>query len=389
MEPGTKVSQAMDLARKGHFDEVPEAYPEGAWFTYFDKTCRYSCMMNEYIYWVITSILGSQDFPGRLDRIGNEWPLNTKEKVRTTDTAMYALITNPEYKMPTVLPDGHYRAKQFEVEAANRETAGRREEGLSAHFRMEAAPTLRPDFEIIGLDMLNGVLDRKIMVFGIPVFTYAGVAEQDFVRTAHVLAQWLDNDEDGEVDNRLVLGALAEHNSYVFIVENQGQVNTYNFQNGTRAFSVDAESIQRRWYTTGPSGDPDGTMEEPFHMISDAGYGKVYPEIFATQRGTVIADAMDIARGGYFERTPDVYPDGAWYTNPTKGCQYGCMVGEYFYWSMTSTLGVNVNRGEHIKDQWKLYTLELVEQRDKTMFGLLTDPKYRFATKYPDGVYGD
>ena len=107
------------------------------------------------------------------------------------------------------------------------------QEDLSEHFLIEAQPNQRPDFKIIKLDMLNGVLDRKIMVFGVPVFTYAGIEEEDFVRTAHVLAQWLDNDEDGEVDNRLVLDTLAEQNAYVFIVENQEQVDTYNFQNGT------------------------------------------------------------------------------------------------------------------------------------------------------------
>ena len=74
----------------------------------------------------------------------------------------------------------------------------------------------------------------------------------------------------------------------------------------------------------------DGTMEEPFHLIADVGYGNLYPEVFGTRRGTQIANLTDNARGGYFERTPDEYPEGAWYTNPTKGCQYGCPVGKYF-----------------------------------------------------------
>ncbi len=116
MTSGTGLSGAMDIARGGHFEEVPEEYPESAWYTYYDETCLYSCQMNEYIYWVLTSILGSQDFPGRLESIGDEWPLNTKEKVRERDPAVYALITNPVYTLPTVLPDGNYTAKKFSIQ---------------------------------------------------------------------------------------------------------------------------------------------------------------------------------------------------------------------------------------------------------------------------------
>ena len=116
MTSGTELSGALDIARGGHFEEVPEKYPEGAWYTYYDETCLYSCQMNEYLYWVLTSLLGSQDFLGRLEGIGDEWPLNTREKVQKGDPAAYALITNPVYKLPTVLPDGNYVAKTFTIQ---------------------------------------------------------------------------------------------------------------------------------------------------------------------------------------------------------------------------------------------------------------------------------
>ena len=35
--------------------------------------------------------------------------LNTKAKVQTTDTAIYSLLTDAQYKFPTVLPDGTYK----------------------------------------------------------------------------------------------------------------------------------------------------------------------------------------------------------------------------------------------------------------------------------------
>ena len=113
---GTEIADAMDRARGGRFQEVPTEYPKDAWYTYDDETCDYDCQNSEYIYWALTSILGAQDYPGRLEEIGREWRLNTREKVRGKDAAVYAILTNPEYKLPTVLPDGKYSAKTFAIQ---------------------------------------------------------------------------------------------------------------------------------------------------------------------------------------------------------------------------------------------------------------------------------
>jgi hypothetical protein len=113
--PGTKIAQAMDRARGGRFQEVPAHYPRDAWYTYDDKSCDYDCQNSEYIYWALTSILGAQNYPGRLEQIGREWRLNTREKVKQRDPAVYAILTHPEYKLPTVLPDGKYKAQTFTI----------------------------------------------------------------------------------------------------------------------------------------------------------------------------------------------------------------------------------------------------------------------------------
>ena len=35
--------------------------------------------------------------------------LNTKEKVKNNDPTVYSLLTDPQFKFPTNLPDGKYR----------------------------------------------------------------------------------------------------------------------------------------------------------------------------------------------------------------------------------------------------------------------------------------
>jgi hypothetical protein len=104
---GKALANAMDIARGGHFTTIPTPYPASAWYTYEDETCDYACMADEYFYWGLTSILGAQ--ANRLDRISQEWDLNTRELVQMLDPALFNLLTDPQYKLPTVLPDGTYR----------------------------------------------------------------------------------------------------------------------------------------------------------------------------------------------------------------------------------------------------------------------------------------
>ena len=106
--PGTKLSIAMDRARGRRFLKVPARYPAKAWYTYDDETCDYGCQTTEYIYWGLTSLLGAQDFPGRMEEIKHEWRLNTPESFENGDPALYQLLTDRRYGFPTILPDGNY-----------------------------------------------------------------------------------------------------------------------------------------------------------------------------------------------------------------------------------------------------------------------------------------
>ena len=101
------LTDAMDVARGGRFKSPPATYPAGAWNTYDDASCDYACMAVEYFYWGLTTLLGGQ--ASRCIEIQNEWKPCTKAEFQTTDTKLYALLTNPAYNLPTRLPDGRYR----------------------------------------------------------------------------------------------------------------------------------------------------------------------------------------------------------------------------------------------------------------------------------------
>lgn len=108
VEERSDLTRAMDAARGGRFEEVPDAYPPGAWYHYDDETCDYGCMATEYAYWAHTSLLGAQADPGRCEEIAIEWRPCTPKRMRSTDSLATDLFGDPELGLPTVLPDGHY-----------------------------------------------------------------------------------------------------------------------------------------------------------------------------------------------------------------------------------------------------------------------------------------
>ena len=101
------LTEAMDVARGGQFMNVPNNYPASAWYHYDDQTCDYECMAIEYLYWAQVSNMGILDDPQTASGIANEWePYNTT-LLQSMDVLMYALITDPQYKLPQLAPDGN------------------------------------------------------------------------------------------------------------------------------------------------------------------------------------------------------------------------------------------------------------------------------------------
>jgi hypothetical protein len=48
----------MDLARGGHFENIPDFESEKAWYINDDALCNYACQIENYFYWSLTTMLG-------------------------------------------------------------------------------------------------------------------------------------------------------------------------------------------------------------------------------------------------------------------------------------------------------------------------------------------
>lgn len=251
----------------------------------------------------------------------------------------------------------------------------------------EILPGDDPNFTIVANE--DGVLkgyNRKVEVFGISIYAVAEVEDKKLLHAANIMAQYLDNDEDGEVDNFLVLEKMKEQKAFMVMWKKEKDLRV-NIPNGWEGQDLGNDETHPDFVRQSLSGPFDASLEEVLHIITHAGYAEAYPAIFGEKAGSKLADAMDKARGGRFTQIPNPYPDDAWYTYDDKTCDYSCMLTEYHYWALTSLLGAQANRLSEIGQEWRANTPEKLQEMDADVYALLSDPQYHFPTILPDGTY--
>lgn len=237
---------------------------------------------------------------------------------------------------------------------------------------------------------------RYTDVFGVMIVATAKTEESKIVHAANVLAEYLDNDEDGVVDDELVQRNLLEGGAFLVM---------FDTERDARRSRINRELIEDSGFRIGqdlygeetiPNGPPhvrksgrfDASLEEVLHLVSN-GWRDVYPDDFGYQSGSRLTDAMDLARGGRFRRIPRRYPEGAWYHYDDETCDYECMAAEYLYWALTSHLGGQdfPGRAEEIAVEWECPTPESLKRKDPAVHELLTDERFSLPRRLPDGRY--
>ena len=254
--------------------------------------------------------------------------------------------------------------------------------------KTEVSPGNDPNFSIVpNKDGILPKYNRKVVVFGIDIYAVAAVEDTKLLHAANVMAQYLDNDEDGTVDDQLLLDKMLENKAFLVMWKNESDL-TNTFLKGRLGQDLGNDETNPTYVSGGKTSRFDATLEEVLHIINNAGHSYAYPEAFGQNVGSKLANAMDIARWGQFMKIPSSYPKEAWYTYTDATCDYAsCQTIEYMYWALTSILGAQETRFEEIKNEWKLNTKAKVEATDKVVYTLLTNPKYKLPKVLPDGTY--
>ena len=245
-----------------------------------------------------------------------------------------------------------------------------------------------PNFNIvpnndIGLSSFN----KKVVVFGIDLYAVREVEDAKLLHAANVMAQYLDNDEDGLIDNQLVLNKMLENKAFLVMWKKEKDLNIRP-PSGRIGQDLGNDETNPSFVSNGNTGRFDATLEEVLHLINNAGHSYAYPETFGKNQKSALSKAMDVARGGRFFKIPSIYPANAWFSYYDSTCDYEtCQTIEYLYWALTSILGAQENRLNEIGKEWKLNTVDLLENTDNEIFELLTNPIYNLPTILPDGSY--
>ena len=245
-----------------------------------------------------------------------------------------------------------------------------------------------PNFNIvpnndIGLSSFN----KKVIVFGIDLYAVREVEDAKLLHAANVMAQYLDNDEDGLIDNQLVLNKMLGNKAFLVMWKKKKDLNIRP-PSGRIGQDLGNDETNPSFVSNGNTGRFDATLEEVLHLINNAGHSYAYPETFGKNQKSALSKAMDVARGGRFFKIPSIYPANAWFSYYDSTCDYEtCQTIEYLYWALTSILGAQENRLNEIGKEWKLNTVDLLENTDNEIFELLTNPIYNLPTILPDGSY--
>ena len=245
-----------------------------------------------------------------------------------------------------------------------------------------------PNFNIvpnndIGLSSFN----KKVIVFGIDLYAVREVEDAKLLHAANVMAQYLDNDEDGLIDNQLVLNKMLENKAFLVMWKKEKDLNIRP-PSGRIGQDLGNDETNPSFVSNGKTGRFDATLEEVLHLINNAGHSYAYPGTFGKNKKSALSKAMDVARGGRFFKIPSIYPANAWFSYYDSTCDYEtCQTIEYLYWALTSILGAQENRLNEIGKEWKLNTANLLENTDNEIFELLTNPIYNLPTILPDGSY--
>lgn len=238
------------------------------------------------------------------------------------------------------------------------------------------------------LACFSKVFDKYSEVFGVHVFATKGVPDEKVRHVATVLAEYLDNDEDGTPDDPLVTKALSDRDAFMFLTVDEEELEQVEPWEAFEPEGFRFGQFQHAEETLPGNGRFDATLEEVLHLVS-MGYVEAYPTVYGPRSGTMLAKCLDRARGGHFTRVPRRYPEGAWFTYDDRTCDYGCQCIEYLYWAVTSLMGAQADpeRCSEIRPEWRPCTPAELRETDPGIVALITDERWAMPSRVPDGRY--
>lgn len=188
---------------------------------------------------------------------------------------------------------------------------------------------------------------------------------------ANVVAEWLDNDSDGQLDEPALLPAMRQTRPYLIMTEHgSGLPMLLRLQ----AASPDRVGQDLFASETNPgNGMRDASQEEIHHLIYNSGWAPTFPDIFADREGSALYQQWQKAEaeGHYF------------YDDPT--CTAACKVSEFIYSASAADLGSDADLAT---DELRLYSREELTAALPDLIAIMASDSYTYPRDHwPTGNY--
>ena len=134
-----------------------------------------------------------------------------------------------------------------------------------------------------------GDFTKKVVVFDVPIYGTSQVDDAKMRHAANVMAEYLDNDEDGQPDNTLVVNALKDNHGFLLVWKNESDLNIFeSLEHADAGQDLGADETIPVWHTNGNQGQFDASLEEVLHLITHIGYHNAYPDVFGEVVGSSV-----------------------------------------------------------------------------------------------------
>jgi len=252
--------------------------------------------------------------------------------------------------------------------------------------RQAAEPRWSPIPVPMSVSSANSVLscqsemfNKSALIFdAILICATEGVDEDKLIHAANVVAEWLDNDEDGQADESRLIKSL-QANYPVLIMTQTGADNLtgdqidhlLNIFAGYRLQDLGAQE------TNPVNGERDASQEEIHHLIINAGWQTLLPDIFSeiASDNSLLYQAWQLAdtNGHYY------------YDDPT--CDDSCKVTEFVYLATAAYLGAGAEL-DLASDEMRLKDQAALTESIPAIIQIFESEDYVYPIHHwPDGQY--
>ncbi|MEM7113730.1 MAG: hypothetical protein AAF614_14935 [Chloroflexota bacterium] len=222
----------------------------------------------------------------------------------------------------------------------------------------------------------TAVFDKSALVFdSLLICGTSEVTADKLTHAANVAAEWLDNDEDGQVDEPRLLEAFGQTKP-VLLMSGRGISPAVM----PRIMAAHPDQRVQDLYAseTNPgSGQRDASQEEIHHIIMNAGWQTLFPAVFSEQ-------ASDNSTLYQAWKTADSNRQYV-YNDPT--CDDSCKVTEFVYLATAAYMETGAEL-DLASDEMRLKTRAELANAIPSVIDIFESTDYVYPTNHwPDGTY--